>query len=182
MVQFAFIVVAWGLFLAGKASSFSPTNTRIPSRSGMSSLSVSYSSESAPEDETKRRRTEFMDLEPVEESAARRARLERDSINKEQFAKYGNELWGLRDIMQDLSSKLVEAINGGLKREERRIRDTLRDAESRDPELMYKLQVAEGILAQRENRMADAEEHSRKALAARSCLPHYNLEGLWVGK
>ena len=188
MVHFSTITsAALCFFLTTQhVSSFSYSKIQRPTRAGMpsSSLSVSnFSPESgAPEDESKRRRAEFIDLEPVEESAARRARLERDTINKEQFAKYGNELWGLRDIMHDLSSKLVEAINVGSQKDEYRIREKLRDAESRDPELMYKLQVAEGILAQRENRMDEAEEHSRKALAARSCLPHYNLEGLWVGK
>ena len=123
-----------------------------------------------------------MNLEPIEESETRRQRKDQDERNREQFAKYGNDLWDLRKTMEKLSVKLVDAINGNMGAVEQEIRQQLRQAESRDPELIYKVELELMITAQREGRTKDAEQHSRRASAARSCLPQFNLEGLWLGK
>lgn len=151
---------------------------------------ASYSSESSSSsgsaggDENSSRRTEFKDLEPLVQSAARRARLDRDMETKGHFAKYGNDLWNLRSTMKRLRAMLVDAvtISGGNREHEIDIRKRLRKLQEQDPEIMYRMQMAKGLAAQRDGRMEDAEQYIRKALAARSCLPQYNLEGLWVGK
>jgi hypothetical protein len=129
-----------------------------------------------------RRIAEFMNLEPVAETETRRARLERDQETKDQFAAYGDELWNLRKKMKKLGDKLVGALNGHSNESEQLIRSELREAEARDPELVYEMEILEMELARREGDIEQAEKAKQRALNARSCLPHFNLEGLWVGK
>ena len=130
-----------------------------------------------------RRIAEFMNLEPVQETDARRARLERDQENKDQFAKHGDDLWSLRKKMTRLSEKLVGVLAGEDTREsEELIRHELRSAEQRDPELVYEMELLEMELAIQEGDGVQARKCRERAMNARSCLPHYNLEGLWVGK
>ena len=129
-----------------------------------------------------RRIAEFLNLEPVTESEARRARLERDQETKERFAEYGDELWKLRKKMKKLGDKLVGALNGGSKDSEELIRSDLRDAEARDPELVYEMELLEMELAKRAGDITQMEKSKQRALSVRSLLPHLNLDGLWVGK
>ena len=129
-----------------------------------------------------RRIAEFMNLEPVTESATRKARLERDQETKERFAQFGDELWTLRKTMKKLGDKLSGALNGSSKVNEELIRSELRDAEARDPELVYEMELLEMELAQREGDVEQMEKSKQRALRARSCLPQFSLSGLWVGK
>lgn len=130
-----------------------------------------------------KRIAEFMNLEPVQETDARRARLERDQENKDHFAEYGDALWSLRKKMTKLSEKLVGVLAGEDSREsEELIRHELRSAEQRDPELVYEMELLEMELATQEGDAVQARKFRERALSARSCLPHFNLEGLWVGK
>lgn len=123
-----------------------------------------------------------MNLEPLPENERRRRRIESDLEKRSQFVEFGDELWDLRKKMDKMSSKLMRAVNEGIEELEDYTRDRLRDFEQRDPELVYMLEVADMEDAAREGRLEDAEEHREKAIAARSCLPHFNLDGLWVGK
>lgn len=166
-----------------------------------------YCSSSSCESEV-RRTLEFKNLEPLAETEARRQRIERDLVNKAQFETFGDGLWNLRTEMEMLSSRLIDAIQkeGGkgissssissivsshtlLEDQEtkdtkysRILRQKLRTIESRDPELAYRLAMEEQHRAEREDREADAQAHKLRAVAARSCLPQFNLDGLWVGK
>jgi hypothetical protein len=133
-------------------------------------------------DDEVRRKLEFKDLEPLAETEARRTRIECDTKNKAQFETFGDRLWDLRTEAETLSRRLIDAIEGGKDHIELSTREKLRDAESRDPELVYMLSVAELELAEKEGRFDDAQEHKGRAAAARSCLPQFNLNGLWVGK
>mmetsp|Transcript_15521 Transcript_15521/g.21916 ORF Transcript_15521/g.21916 Transcript_15521/m.21916 type:complete len:466 (+) Transcript_15521:178-1575(+) len=138
------------------------------------------------------RLSEFTDLEPLVMSDMRRQRIMLDEQNKRQFVEYGNDLWDLRSTMDILSTKLIENISSKEEngdgsstyspKTEKFIRRELRKAESRDPELVYKLQLQAMEEATRDGRLEDAQDHSELAKAARSCLPQFNLEGLWVGK
>lgn len=129
-----------------------------------------------------RRSLEFNNLEPLPESAARRRRIEQDLENQSKFEMFGDSLWDLRSEIEELSHQLLTAIHGGEDTTEEATRLKLQEAERRDPELAYQLALAEVKLAEREGRTADAEKHRETAEAARSCLPQFNLEGLWVGK
>ena len=50
------------------------------------------------------------------------------------------------------------------------------------PELVYELELAALSDAESEGKVSKAQAHRDEASAARSVLPHFNLEGLWVGK
>jgi hypothetical protein len=180
----SFVILALNLWTV---SSFSLPPNQGTFRKRSTALEVIFSSDAGgaelpDEQENQRRLAEFQDLEPLEESAARRARMERDLMNREQFVQHGNDLWLLRKLMQNLSSKLVVAINGDSREKENDIREKLLEIEKRDPDLMYDVELEQMQLAKHEGRTSDAELHSMKAIAARSCMPHFNLEGLWVGK
>ena len=53
---------------------------------------------------------------------------------------------------------------------------------SNSPELVYELELAALSEAESEGKVSKAQAHREEATAARSVLPHFNLEGLWVGK
>lgn len=148
-----------------------------PSRSALFS-----SMEAFMDGEPRRRMSEFDNLEPLPETDLRRQRMELDEQIRSQFAEYGDDLWDLRSQVDKLSVELVEAINNGVRRRETKIRDHLREAEQRDPEVVYQLELEAMEQAEIEGRDEAAAEHKANALAARKCLPQFNLEGLWVGK
>jgi hypothetical protein len=166
-------VTAFQFLPSGKVfqrGAFSPTNLRM------------VATRFEPSHEGERRVAEFVNLEPVTQTDARRARLSRDQETKKLFAEYGEELWALRKKIQNLGEKLVGVLNGSSGESEQLIRQELRELERRDPEVAYEMELLEMELARREGDMQLAEKSKHRALSARSCLPHYNLEGLWVGK
>lgn len=152
-------------------------------KSVASSSSFALNVETSSHDGEKRRRlAEFLNLEPLPESDVRKERLEREKANKIKFANYGNDLWQLRSNIEDLSLELVDSITNGDTTGETGIRNELRKVEKRDPELVYRMQLEAMNEAISEGLSEDVEIHKEKAINARSCLPQFNLEGLWVGK
>ena len=136
------------------------------------------SSESADD----RRLLEFTNLEPLEEPESRRRRIEEEEKRRSRFVQFGDDLWDLRSKMDKLSTTLLDAINEGEDALESLAREKLRKIEKQDPELVYMLELADAEEAASEGRAEDAEKHMERAKAARSCLPQFNLDGLWVGK
>ena len=88
----------------------------------------------------------------------------------------------MREFMGKLSRKLLKSINEGDRETEQDIREELRQIEHQDPDLVYKVELEMMQKARSEGRDNDAMRHSMIATAARSILPQYNLDGLWVGK
>jgi hypothetical protein len=127
------------------------------------------------------RRVEFFDLGPAQVPPLRAERLGRDEAIRSQFDR-GDELWDLRARMDEMASRLVQAIKDGREGEEDVARRALRGFERRDPELVYLLELADMEQAARDGRASEASIHRDRAMAARSCLPQFNLDGLWVGK
>ncbi|KAL7566678.1 hypothetical protein ACA910_017741 [Epithemia clementina (nom. ined.)] len=125
---------------------------------------------------------EFVNLEPLDQPDIRRRRLEEYDRVRSQFVSFGNPLWDLRVMMDDLCVKLLDAITNGHEAKEEDAREQLRQVERKDPELVYLLELAGAETAMNEGRTEEAREHSERAAEARSCLPQFNLEGLWVGK
>mmetsp|Transcript_26777 Transcript_26777/g.39613 ORF Transcript_26777/g.39613 Transcript_26777/m.39613 type:complete len:378 (+) Transcript_26777:229-1362(+) len=148
----------------------------------ISSKTSLFAAEDKSQGEKRRRLAEFHNLEPLPESKRRRERVEREKQIKIQFADYGNDLWQLRSNIEDLSSELVEAISKGDQHVENGIRKTLRKVEKRDPEIVYNMELEKMKNAANEGRVQDELRHKNNALNARSILPQFNLEGLWVGK
>jgi len=128
------------------------------------------------------RRIEFSDLGSIEQSSERRQRIEQEQEYRQRFMKYGDDLWKLRQFMDKLSTGLLQAINHGEREKEEEIRQELHEIEKQDPDLVYKIELEKLQKAMLEGRESDARHHSIVATAARSCLPQYNLDGLWVGK
>lgn len=162
------------------AQAFVPTSTNSVRQSGVSRRNMidGWASESADN----RRLLEFTNLEPLEEPAHRRKRIEEEEGRKSRFVSFGDELWDLRSKMDKLSLKLLDAINEGEDETEIRAREKLRKIEKKDPELVYMLELADAETASAEGRHEDAMMHQDRAMEARSCLPQFNLDGLWVGK
>ena len=127
------------------------------------------------------RKSEFSSLEPLEESDVRKERELRNKQAQEHFASFGDELWSLRQYIDSLSQKLVTALAEG-DAKETAVRKLLRKAEKRDPELAYELSLNEMNRAGKKGHMEEFEKYRLEAEDARSCLPHMNLEGLWIGK
>ncbi|KAL3918221.1 MAG: hypothetical protein SGILL_004340 [Bacillariaceae sp.] len=184
------------LGMVSRVQAFSSTSNRHQHRS-TATTSLKVSSAFGPDDhgaasnngdnsnnqhENPRRQTEFTDLGSIEESMERQRRIQQEERNGERFVKFGDDLWALRQLMNKLSRKLLKAINVGLRDEEITIREQLRQAEQQDPEVVYKMEMEQLKSAKMEGLEQDAMRHSRNAYAARSCLPQFNLEGLWVGK
>jgi hypothetical protein len=126
--------------------------------------------------------SEFADLGFIEESVERQNRIRQEQSNERRFVKYGDDLWNLRQTINKLSRKLLQCIRSGLRDEEVMVREQLRHVEQQDPEFVYNIELQQLQRAQMEGRTEDAIRHSRNAYAARSCLPQFNLDGLWVGK
>jgi Cyclin D1 binding domain len=74
------------------------------------SMSNQQQQQQYPDDQPRRRITEFMDLEPLEEPEQRRRRLEEDNKVRSQFVAFGDDLWDLRQDMDKLANELIEAI------------------------------------------------------------------------
>jgi hypothetical protein len=163
-------------------TSFSPLHvSSVSSSSAFSDDGPSFEDHNMV-DRISRRKTEFTDLGSLETSMERQRRIQQEERNEQRFVKYGDDLWALRKLMNKLSHKLLQAINTGLRDKEGEIREQLRQIEQQDPECVYKMELEQLKVAKMEGRDADARKHSRNAYAARSCLPQFNLEGLWVGK
>ncbi|OEU20901.1 hypothetical protein FRACYDRAFT_139255, partial [Fragilariopsis cylindrus CCMP1102] len=128
------------------------------------------------------RQIEFTDLGSIQQSSERQQRIEQEQENRQRFMKYGDDLWELRESMEKLSVGLLEAIDSGEREKEEEIRQELRQIGKEDPDLIYKFELEQLQKALMEGRESDARIHSMLASAARSCLPQYNLDGLWVGK
>lgn len=147
-------------------------------RSSKFSLFYSGSDESSGASDP--RESEFSSLEPREENNIRKSRQEREKLNQGRFADYGNDLWGLRSTIDDLSQKLVDSIAGGADVED--LKRRLSQAESRDPYLVYGMELEATEKALQEGCIEEASKHRREAMSARSCLPQFNFDGLWIGK
>lgn len=144
------------------------------------SLSLRLFNKDTPSDV--RHKLEFKNLGNLPETDTRRERIAKDMEIQDQFEPFGDNLWELRSEMEQLSHKLIDAIEVGCSSTESKMREKLRRVEGRDPELAYKIAVANLEQAKQEGRTEGLEEYQETANAARSCLPQFNLDGLWVGK
>mmetsp|Transcript_39747 Transcript_39747/g.82637 ORF Transcript_39747/g.82637 Transcript_39747/m.82637 type:complete len:398 (-) Transcript_39747:489-1682(-) len=148
-----------------------------PSESGKSNNNNNNDQQS-----DERRLREFVNLEPLDQPDIRRQRLAEDDRVRSQYVSFGDDLWDLRTQMDDLSVQLLNAISEGKDSKEEEAREKLRQVEQKDPELVYMLEISSHEEAKKDGRLIDAQMHYDKAIEARSCLPQFNLEGLWVGK
>lgn len=160
---------------------FGVPHTRTERRRQQRATALASASSSSPESHNDpRHHVEFTNLEPLPENDLRRERLARDSQLQSQFVNFGDELWNLRSQMDRLSARLAKSMQEGSAEKEEITRDKLRQAEQKDPELVYMLELADYHDAMAEGRVDDAALHQDRAQAARAVLPQFNLDGLWV--
>lgn len=94
----------------------------------------------------------------------------------------GDELHRLRHHVLALRLELQEARRSGSAEEARELEQKIMKAQQVDAEFVYTVSLERMELAQQEGRFQDAEKFRYLAYDARSALPQFNLEGLWVGK
>jgi hypothetical protein len=148
----------------------------------MNMLSSESEHSNPDHDQNDSRIAEFVNLEPIQESDVRRQRLLQETEIRQQFVPFGDKLWDLRLKLEKLSHRMLDAIYQEEPVAEQRLREKVRKLEQQDPELVYKLELLKMKDAAQEGREEEAAQHRAKALAARSCLPQFNLDGLWIGK
>ena len=127
------------------------------------------------------RKSEFFELGELSESSTRRKRIEKEIMGKKRFVKYGNELWDLNDEIEHLSQGLVESLAEGGEHSQM-IREKLREAEYRDPNIVYSLELEAMERALDKEDIEKGQVHRELALDAREHLAQYNYQGLWIGK
>lgn len=122
--------------------------------------------------------TNFIPLESNPPSPQRLSRMEKEANAKSKFL-HGDELIEIRKYIKNLELDLQFARE---KRDNNRIKDltqALHESRNLDAEYVYtySMEMAEASESEEE-----AKEWKMEADEARKCLPHFNLQGLWVGK
>lgn len=170
-----------GFFSSSDRSSESSSNSNNNNDYDGGNIQKDYANHQLPHN-TRYSQLEFKDLEPLPENDTRRQRIERELEIRSQFEEFGDKLWELRSEMDILSTQLMSAIEGGHDDLQETTREKLRAVESRDPELVYMLAILKYEQCKRDGNTEDATRHYERAMQTRSCLPQFNLDGLWVGK
>jgi hypothetical protein len=94
----------------------------------------------------------------------------------------GDELHKLRHEVMAMRLELQEARCSGSKPLVRALEKAIMNAQQVDAEFVYIVSLERQELAEKKELFQEAENYNKKAMEARSALPHFNLDGLWVGK
>jgi hypothetical protein len=124
---------------------------------------------------------EALSLGQVNAPLERHERLFQESETKKRFL-FGNELLELRAKVTKMRERLNKAQRRGNAKDVEALRSRIRRLSLRDAEFVYGEMLD---LADQAKRMGDKREeqlYREEAAAVRACLPHFNIEGLWVGK
>jgi len=123
------------------------------------------------------------DLESPNESLAFE-RLERqrlEQLNLERFLQ-GDDLFQLRETVEGMKKDLRNAVKNRDGALAHKITTEMTASLKQDPEYVYadsKKKMAKAVF---EGDQESADAYKQEASDARSAIPHFNLEGLWVGK
>mmetsp|Transcript_399 Transcript_399/g.764 ORF Transcript_399/g.764 Transcript_399/m.764 type:complete len:442 (-) Transcript_399:182-1507(-) len=130
------------------------------------------------------RSSEFHNLEPRHSSPARLSRLNSEVRSQNVYIPSGSDqYWGLRDEIAQLEQDLQNALeldldDGALDS----IKSMLRRAQAKDPSHVYNVIGEAAMSAEERGDVEASEKYREESKRARSMLPQFNLEGLWVGK
>lgn len=117
-------------------------------------------------------------------SPIREARLEREKAIRSRFVT-GEELRSLRDDLKSLKENLKWSQAAGDVHRVSDLKETIKENEEKDPELVYARAISAINNAERikdlDRRKFVIDQHRSEANLARACIPRFNLEGLWVG-
>ena len=130
------------------------------------------------------RSSEFHNLEQLVPTSARRNRLESEARIGNIYTPSGSDsYWNLCDEIAQLEQDLKQSLDVGVSETAvSAIRSMLRRAQAKDPEHVYKVTSGAARSAERMGRVEESESYHMESMRARSMLPQFNLEGLWVGK
>lgn len=116
-----------------------------------------------------------------EMSQARRRRLQEEREQKSRFVT-GDALQQLRQEVLSLSQELQQSRQKNDHKRVNELEQAIWHAQQVDAEYVYQVSNQRARVAEASNLAREAHEHRREAKRARSALPQFNLEGLWVGK
>jgi len=121
------------------------------------------------------------DLNHLAPSEKRRTRMELEEEVMSRF-EHGDNLMELRKQVKDMKVDLQDARNDGDLSKMSKLKSKITEAQRKDAELMYRLATERMAGAEEEGLSEEHEKYKNEAMAARSVLPQFNIEGLWVGK
>lgn len=114
-------------------------------------------------------------------SDSRRERLQIEASAKSRFVT-GDSLHSLRKEVLELREELSNARELASPRRVQELEQAILEAQQVDAEFIYSVALERMEEAKTNGNLEAAEKFKAEAMAARSCLPQFNLEGLWVGK
>lgn len=120
-------------------------------------------------------------LEQPNETPVRQRRIREEHETRKRFV-YGNELLELRSKVKSLKEKMKRMRQQGSKSKVSELFQEIKTLLVRDAEYMYGQALALTEQARLENREEVAQKYFQEGKRIRSCLPHFSIEGLWVGK
>lgn len=129
----------------------------------------------------RRKETASASQQPHELTETRRRRLQKEASLKQKFVT-GDDLYHLRQHAMSLRQELQQARRLGASRRVHEIEQSILKVQQVDAEFVYSINLERMHVAEQEGRMEDYERYQQRAMEARSALPQYNLDGLWVGK
>lgn len=124
---------------------------------------------------------EAFSLEQPKENPVRQRRLREESETRRRFV-YGNELLELRLQIKQMKEEMQKLQKAGMKDKLAKLREEVKLLLVKDAEFMYGQAFALTEQARLDKREDAAKKYYEEGLRIRACLPHFNIEGLWVGK
>eukprot|EP00977_Amphora_coffeiformis_P011694 scaffold2829_cov147-Amphora_coffeaeformis.AAC.2 len=114
-------------------------------------------------------------------SEARRRRLQEEKERETRFLT-GDELQQLRKQIFELRQELQEARRTGTSARVHELERTILKAQQLDAEFIYQVALERMEAAAQAGLHMEAEKYRQEAHNARTALPQFSLDGLWVGK
>jgi len=149
-------------------------------RSRLTSLFGNRSSSSSHPDNNERGSNENYPLQPIKISEERRNRIKSEKRNLKRFLQ-GDELIDSRNEVVKLQTKLKEAIRDLDVDTVQKIRGNIAREQQKDAEHVYK-EALHNLEDAKLNGSDDLVSLQHEVIDARKAIPHFQLEGMWVGK
>jgi hypothetical protein len=94
----------------------------------------------------------------------------------------GDDLYHLREQAMSLRDDIKQAKMRGATQRVHELEHAILKIQQMDAEFVYVVSLERMNRAEAEGRTEEAELYRQGAMEARSALPQFNLDGLWVGK
>uniref|UniRef100_A0A6U3S517 Uncharacterized protein n=1 Tax=Ditylum brightwellii TaxID=49249 RepID=A0A6U3S517_9STRA len=116
-----------------------------------------------------------------DKSEERLARISREKRVQSLFLQ-GDDLIELRQNIQAMKMGVSEAKRDGDLTRVQKLEKAIQQAQVMDAEFAYAMAKDQMEFAESKGNTKEATAYRQEAMAARSCIPHFNIEGLWIGK